>query len=370
MLILSALIACLMQPAAAQTGAASIQGTVRDTTGAVIPRAQIKLVHTATSVPRETSANEAGFFIFPAAVIGDYSITVSAPSMKNWEGRLLVRAGQSVTVNPELAVAATATEITVAGDVTALVNTDNATVGSNLERQRIEELPLNGRSISSLIAISTPGVEATQRAYGLLSHAAEMVQDGAVLANLELGYITTRPPGLDSVEEFKVETNNSSAKMNRPATIIVTTRSGTNQLHGSAFETARNNGMGVARRRQDYYEKPPHLVRNEFGFWVGGPVYLPKLYDGRNKTFFFFNSEFLRQYSSATASTTVPTEAMRRGDFSGLIDGSGRAYTIYDPWSTDSNVGAPAVSPEPDPHRQNEPGGQVPLRNYSAALAA
>jgi hypothetical protein len=148
------------------------------------------------------------------------------------------------------------------------------------------------------------------------------VQDGAVLANLELGYITTRPPGLDSVEEFRLETNNSSAKMNRPATVIVTTRSGTNSLHGSAFETARN------------------------------------------KTFFFMNYEALRQYSAATASTTVPTEAMRRGDFSGLIDGTGRKSTIYDPWSTASKT----WTRQPFPNNLIPLGRMSPMTKYLYAI--
>ncbi|MFB3826545.1 MAG: TonB-dependent receptor domain-containing protein [Bryobacteraceae bacterium] len=352
---LALLVMCALPRIPAQTGAASVQGTVRDSSAAVIPGAELILVHAATSTRHRSSTNHAGLFLFPSLPIGEYSIAVSSPGMETWEGKLVLRAGQSMTVDPQLKPAATSTSVTVAGDVTSLVTLDSATIGSTVERARVEQLPLNGRSINSLLAITTPGIEKTQRAYGLLSHALEMVQDGAVLANLELGYITTRPPGLDSVEEFKVETNNSSAKMNRPATVIVTTRSGTNELHGSAFETARNSGLGVARRRQDYYTKPPHLVRNEFGFWTGGPVYLPKLFDGRNKTFFFFNYEAGRQAAGTTLSTTVPTEEMRRGDFSGLIDGTGRRTTIYDPWSTDSRTWA----------RQPFPNNQIPMMRQS-----
>ena len=275
--------------------------------------------------------------MFPSVPTGQYRITVEAAGMQSWEGQLLVQTGQAALVEPVLNVGGTATEITVAGDVTNPVNVDNATLGTTLERQRIDQLPLNGRSITTLIGATTPGLEGT-RAYGLAAAALDVVQDGAVLQNRDLGGVFQRPPGLDSVEEFRVETNGSSAKVNRPGTVILTTRSGTNQFHGSMFETARNNGFGVARRRQDYYEKPPHLVRNEFGFWNGGPVYLPKLYDGRNKTFWFFNYEAYRTYAATTTSTTVPTAAMRGGDFSGLIDGTGRAYTIYDPWTTDSKT--------------------------------
>ena len=123
--------------------------------------------------------------------------------------------------------------------------------------------------------------------------------------------------------------------MNRPAATIISTKSGSNELHGALFETHRNNAVGVARRRQDYYDKPPHLVRNEFGASLGGPVYIPKIYNGTGNTFFFFAYEAYRNFSNTTTSTTMPTMAMRQGDFSGLIDSAGRRITIYDPWTTD-----------------------------------
>ena len=152
-----------------------------------------------------------------------------------------------------------------------------------------------------------------------------------ILENREWSSIPARQPGLDTIQEFRSETTNSSAKMNRPASFILTTRSGTNDLHGSFFETARNSGLGVARARTDFYTKPPHLVRNEFGASGGGPVYLPKLYNGRNKTFFFFAYEGYRQMQASTRQIAVPTQAMRNGDFSGLRDSQGRLYTLYDP---------------------------------------
>lgn len=95
----------------------------------------------------------------------------------------------------------------------------------------------------------------------------------------------------------------------------MSTKSGTNELHGSLFETHRNNGIGKARRRQDFYDKAPPLIRNEFGGSVGGPVLLPKVYDGRNKTFWFFSYEGYRNISSEMAGFRVPTEATRNGDF-------------------------------------------------------
>ncbi len=317
----------------AQSGQAVLQGTARDPGGAVIPSAKVTAVHLPTSGSRETITNEVGFYILPSLPIGPYKLTVEAAGMQTWEGELTLLVGQTAVVDPTLSVASVATEITVAGNVTALTVQESPTLGQIIERVRIEQLPLNGRFISSLVNVTIPGVEGS-RTFGLREAALEYVQDGAALVNRDTGTLQTRPPGLDTIEEFKVETNNSSAKVNRPATVILSTKSGGNQFRGSLFATNRNNSLGVARRRQDYYTKPPKLVRNEVGASLGGPVLLPKIYDGRNRTFFFAAWEAYRNRSSATTSLSMPTLEMRQGNFSGLIDSLGRRLTLYDPWST------------------------------------
>jgi len=181
-------------------------------------------------------------------------------------------------------------------------------------------------------------------------------QDGVNLQDRNTGSIQSRPPGLDTIEEFRVETAVSSAKLTRPASAIMTTRSGTNLVHGSLFDTGRNSGFGVARQRQDTFTKAPHLVRNEFGASFGGPVFLPKVYNGKNKTFFFGSWEELRQRQASTTTSAVWTEAMRVGDFNGLIDNQNRRITLYDPWS----VGAgPTYTKTP------YVGNQLPLARLS-----
>src|SRR5207237_39797 len=156
--------------------------------------------------------------------------------------------------------------------------TTNSTLATVVERQRIEQLPLNGRAVQSLIQTTTPGLEGTNntqpRVFGLRDSAMEFVQDGVVLDDRNTGNIQLRPPGLDTVQEFRVETKTSSAKLDRPANAILSTIAGTNSPHGSLFETGRNSGFGVARRREDSNTIPP-LNRNEFGASVGGPVRLP-----------------------------------------------------------------------------------------------
>ena len=290
-------------------------------------------------------------------------MTVESAGMETWKGALVLVAGQVAVVEPVLKPGATATEVTVAGDVTPLLTTTSPTVATVVEHARIEQLPLNGRNISTLFYMTVPGLESgsVPRNYGL-RYATEMLQDGAVLENREWQSLPARPPGLDTIAEFRAETLNSSAKMNRPGTFILTTRSGTNEVHGSVFETARNSAIGVARARTDFFTKPPHLARNEFGASLGGPVYIPKVFNGKNKTFFFFSYEGYQLRQSNTRNTSVPTAAMREGDFSGLVDSQGRKYNLYDPLSTQDAANNWARTPFPN--NQVPIGRESPLAKY------
>jgi len=344
-----------------QTGTGSIQGTVKDATGAIVPKAKVTVVHTATTREYVSETNEVGFYLFPAMQSGAYQITVELAGMETWKGGLNLVAGQSAAVETVLKPGSTVTTVTVAGDVTPLVTTTSATIATVVERERIEQLPLNGRFITTLLYMTTPGVESgsVPRVYGL-RYATELLQDGAVLENREWQSIPARPPGLDTIAEFRSETNNSSAKLNRPGTFMLTTRSGTNEIHGSVFETARNSGLGVARAREDFYLKPPHLVRNEFGASVGGPVWFPKIYNGKNRTFFFFAYEGYQLRSASTRSIAVPTPEFRQGNFSGLVDGQGRRFTLYDPLTTVSGTWAR----QPFADNQLPINRQTPLSKY------
>ena len=338
MLRLATLLALSASLMLAQTGTGSIQGTVKDPTGAVVPKAKVTATHTATAREYRSETNEIGFCLFPAMQSGEYQVQVELPGMETWKGQLRLVAGQSAAIEVTLKPGATSTTITVAGDVTPLVTTTSPTISTVIERERIEQLPLNGRFITTLIYMTTPGVESgsVPRVYGL-RYATELLQDGAVLENREWQSIPARPPGLDTIAEYRAETNNSSAKLNRPGTFMLTTKSGTNEIHGAVFETARNSGLGVARARQDFFTKPPPLVRNEYGASVGAPVFIPKLYNGKNRTFFFFAYEGFKLRQSSTRNVAVPTPEFRQGDFAGLIDGQGRRFTLYDPLTTGAN---------------------------------
>jgi len=143
----------------AQTGTGNIQGTVRDATTAVVPNAKVTVVHTATTREYTSQTNEVGFYIFPAMQSGAYQISVEFAGMETWKGGLTLVAGQQAAVEIVLKPGATATSVTVAGDVTPMLTTTSATIATVVERQRIEQLPLNGRFITTLLGLTTPGEE-------------------------------------------------------------------------------------------------------------------------------------------------------------------------------------------------------------------
>jgi len=335
------LLAMTFLPAAwPQASSSTVRGTVHDQHDAVVPKANITLTNTATNVARSTMANEAGVYVFPGVFPGPYKIEVVFPGMQKFEANLTVQAQQDPSVDVILQVGATTTQVEVQ-DVTPMVVTENPTLGHSLERQRIEQLPVNGRGYQAFLA-TVPGIDSTGlvQAYGMRTNTSMTIFDGAPVNEVWEGWDFGRVPGLDALQEVRVETNNSSAKFTRPTTVMLMSKSGTNQFHGSAFETNRNSGYGVARRRQDTFTKAPFLNRNEFGISMGGPLYIPKVYDGRNRTFFFVSWEGLRSVSYTTNSYNVPTAAMRNGDFRGLVDSGGRPITLYDPMTTDPTTWA------------------------------
>ncbi|MBL8292073.1 MAG: carboxypeptidase regulatory-like domain-containing protein, partial [Bryobacterales bacterium] len=325
-------------PLLGQSSTGSVRGVVDDPTGAVIPLANISLTNTATGVRSRTTTNEAGVFVYPAVIPGSYRIEVTYSGMATYQGSLTVRVQESASLAITLRPAATQTEVTVV-DVTPIVVVDNPTLGSTLERRRIEQLPINGRTVTNLLQ-TVAGVQIDSsgniRTNAVRPGTHDFTLDGAALTDaLDGGGTFRRQPGLDTIQEFRVENNAVSAKNPRQTNIVLTTKSGTNDIHGTLFATNRNNSIGVARARENMSNVAAHYVRNEYGGTVGGPVVVPRVYDGRNRTFWFFSYEGLRQRQGQIGGVAVPTEAMRNGDFSGLKTATGTPILIYDPFQTD-----------------------------------
>ncbi|MCA2968270.1 MAG: carboxypeptidase regulatory-like domain-containing protein [Acidobacteriaceae bacterium] len=338
--VVLALALCAPWPMWAQSGAGTIQGTIQDATSASIPGATVQALNTATGVSVDTATNDGGFFALKGLLAGSYRLTISAPGMKKLESALTLQNGQVLVFNRQLTVGEVSEKVTVNAETIQLATYDSGTVNTQLDAARIAQLPQNGRNVLGLAQNTVPGLEGGgTRANGLMGEAMEYSQDGAPMTNRNFGSPSNTSqailPDPDSVQEMRFETMNSSAQFSTPATVILTTKSGTNQIHGSVFETARNNYFGIAKARQDPSNLvAPKLIRNEFGGSVGGPINIPKLYDGRNRSFFFFAYERFSLRRASQQLMYVPTVAMRGGDFSGLINNQGILQQLYDPNTT------------------------------------
>jgi hypothetical protein len=350
----------------AQSGAGSIQGTIQDPSSAAVVGCAVQVVNHSTGVTSVTVSNSSGFYSVPGLFAGNYTVTFIATGMKKYQATIALQDAQVAVLNPKLTVGDVAEQITITGDAVQLATYDSGTVSTQLDANRIDQLPQNGRNVLVLAQNTVPGLEANgTRANGIMQEGMEYSQDGAPMTNRNFGgeanSAQSTLPDPDSVQEAKFETLNSSAQFATPATVILTTKSGTNDIHGSAFETARNNYFGIAKARQNPANfAAPHLVRNEFGASVGGPILVPKLYNGRNKSFFFFAYERFSLRQASNELVTVPTVAMRNGDFSGLINGGGIQQVLYDPSTTQAGT----------LQRTPFPGNQIPVERESPLAKA
>jgi Carboxypeptidase regulatory-like domain/TonB dependent receptor len=330
-------------PMAAQSGLGIVTGTVQDPSKGVVPAAGVSLTEQATGIVRKAVTNNAGIYYFGSVPVGPYRLLVKAEGFRAWESVFTLQAGQTITVDAAVTVGDVQAKVEVSTDAPQI-----ATEGSQLSdvktAQTIHDLPLNGRQISNLFTL-TPGVEGGQntqgggapRTNGMMVGSTEMLIDGMSFVDRFGGGIARVQPGLDTIQEYRIETSGSGAAFDRPATVELVTRSGTNQFHGAAFETLRDNYGGLVARAVQDGNTPAKLIRNEFGGFVGGPIV-------KNKAFFFYDQELLRQRSEVFAQTAVPTAANWAGDFSNAVDTSGNKITIYNPYTTTAS-GARAAFP-------------------------
>lgn len=226
--------------ALAQSGAGSIQGTVTDSTGAVIPGASIHVVNEATSIAADTTSNSVGFYQVPDLFTGTYTVTFTAPGMKTYKTAIELLVAQAAVIDPAMTAGAVTEQVEVAANAVQLTTTDNGTLTATLENDRINQLPMNGRMLLTLAGEVTPGLVSTgERANGLMPEALEYVADGVPEINRNFGgagnnaSYQAQLPDPDSVQQVRIETTNTSAMYSEPSTAIITTKSGTNGLHGS-----------------------------------------------------------------------------------------------------------------------------------------
>src|SRR2546425_1773366 len=334
--------------AAAQDFRATVNGRVTDTTRADGAGAEVTVQIVETGELAAVTTSTDGSYAIPFLRPGAYALAVEMPGFKKYTRRLRLEVSQTATVNVELSVGDLNEELTVAAE-TPLLDLGKADRGTVIDNRRVTELPLNARNpfmLSMLVAgVNYNGPAISHRPFdngaiadwsinGGQNRNNEFLLDGAPNNSIQGGNNLAYVPPVDAVQEFKIITNSYDAQYGRTAggVVNVSLKSGTNTFHGSVYEFARRKQIDSSEYffKVNNVAKPDHKL-DQYGFQLGGPVQLPGLYDGRNKTFFMFNYEGYKEATPNPAAYTVPDAAQLRGDFSGLRDAQGRLITIYDP---------------------------------------
>jgi hypothetical protein len=356
-------------PVFAQSNYASLTGTVYDPQHQAIPGASVQLTSDSTHAVRQATSNEQGIFQITGLLPDLYKVSVQAPGFALFSQSLRLEVGQPTTLDVDLQLSSLSTTVQVQTETQNVLRTTDASVGEVVEPTSIRNLPLNGRMLIDLV-LTVPGAHESHGAQtGDMSplywrpgqHSAVSIGGNRPNANYFLldGATNTDPtfntlnlsPSPDSVQEFQVLTGSYSAEMGGAGggQINIATRTGTNEFHGTVYEFLRNNALD-ARALNDM-DSSSHLVRNNFGASLGGPI-------RRNKTFFFFNYEGLRHTQSMAMIDTVPTAAEVKGDFSMA------GVTIYNPFSSHPNPSFDSTKPisprNPQVIRDPFPGNVIP----------
>ena len=339
-----------------QTSTGGVSGTVSDPAGAVVAGAKLTITNLDRNENRETTANDSGAYSFTALPPGRYRFAVEHPGFKRFiQNPVEVRVQQFVTLDPRLEVGQATQTVEVSGQV-ALLDAQTSSLSQVVENRQVTELPLNGRNTLALVAL-TPGIRtqgefqqhAGTRSFagwgnfssnGGVAGANEILVDGASVTMFLVNAPSLIPP-VDATQEFRVQTNNYSAEFGRSSGAVVNIgiKSGTNQLHGTLYEFFRNDKLDANDFFQNRAGQPrPKRTFNQYGFSIGGPATIPKLYDGRNRTFFFFNFEGFRQRLAKAVTTTVPTAAQLSGDFSRTLNSAGQLIVVADPLAVRNGV--------------------------------
>jgi carboxypeptidase family protein len=371
---------------ATATEQGSIGGSVSDQTGAVLPGATATITNQA-GLTQTAATNERGEYAFKGLPAGTYTITVSAPAFKDFhtEG-IALSAGQNIPMDALLEPAGTSTSVNVEGQKVSQVETETSQIVGTITQKELVSLGLNGRNFTQLIAL-TPGVSnqtsQDEAKVGVTGSVRYSVNGGRVEYNsfdvdggdvLNAGLngnqsTLTVYPSLDALSEVQVLTSNYGAMYGQSAsgTVLAETKTGTNQFHGVAYEFIRNEFFN-ARNYFDQTTKAPLYRRNDFGYTVGGPLYIPGLFNtSKDKTYFFFSQEFRFERTPTDFNQAVPSVAQRGGNFSDVCpfvlpnlqaDFKRSAYPDCPAFGTDQNTGLP----------QTFAGNQVPIDPNATAI--
>ncbi|WP_158820669.1 TonB-dependent receptor [Granulicella sp. S156] len=347
----------------AQVQNGTITGTVIDPAGAVIPDANITLAGKATGLVLHAQSSKEGIYTFPQLIPGDYTVTVERKGFQKATTTITLTVGQTADLNIPLSLGSETQTITVNAEAAANLDSETSNLDYTVQSKQVDDLPLNGRNPYGLATLAPGIMPGTSFGVGVavargavvaaatnnfesnggIGGSNEILLDGVSIVVCCQGQPAVTP-SVEFVNQFKVVTNNPPAQYGRTsgAVLNIASKTGTNALHGDVYDFLRNDKLDAApyfTKRSGVYPYPGHNDfrtphrENQFGVLVTGPVFIPKLYNGKDRTFFTFNYEGIRNFAPTAGLTTVPTALMRQGIFT-------EGTSIYDPNSSNSTTQA------------------------------
>ncbi len=358
----------------AQSERGNISGIVSDPQGAAVAGATIKIVNRDTNATVNAVTGSTGEYNAPNLSPGTYRIEITAPGFKRFvQENVIVAAASTLRSDIQLQLGQVSETVEVSASA-VVIQTDNAKVSTQVQNKLVDELPLvvGGamRSPFNLVAVAPEARKGNGQQLSLgggQAAAWDATLDGHSVGtnrSSDTAEAALNTPSVESLTEFTVDTNGFKAEYGQAGGGVMTfaSKSGTNDFHGSAYDFLRNDAMdarGFFARTRSVYRQ------NDFGVTAGGPVVIPKLYDGRNKTFFFASFEgFRNRVGSNDTILTVPTPEMYRGDFSNWVDQNNRQIPIYDPRTQRPNPSGTGFIRDPYPNNQ------IPLSGFSTLSKA
>lgn len=379
-------VALLLYPdrAAAQEFRGTISGAVTDTTGAVVKGAQVTITEASTGTVNRTQTDGTGQYVVPFLQPGTYQVAIELKGFKkNIRNGITLQANGHPIIDVQMEVGNAQEEVNVTADA-PLIDVANASVGQTITTKQVEDFPVNGRTPITLVELAVGVVPTSQPSQihpfdnsgasswsigGTPAQASEVLLDGSPDTTWQGDVAYNPPQGV--VKELSISTSDTDASFGHTIGGVMNqiTMTGTNQLHGSAYEFHVLPGLAANTFFNKHTSGKPKVLPpqkfDQYGVTLGGPVYIPKVIDGRNKLFFFFGFESLPDSTPKTSTTTVPTDAERTGDFSALLplgcpngykgnnsaicsNGKANPYQLYNPFTATLVNGVVTRSPIPN----------------------
>jgi hypothetical protein len=346
--VLGLLLVLALTQGRAQSTQGSIVGTVKDTAGALIPGATVTLTNTDEGESRTTKSNAVGDYRFQDVKAGHYTVEVTEPNFEKWKvSGVALEVRQELRVDARLAIGAVQQVVQVTGENVSAIETDSPTISGTFTEADANNLPVNTRASSAGTSAANilgtlPGMQADSSGVslqGALPYQVDVTVDGVTVKSATGGTFSGDTfPSTESISEIRADGVMANAEFGDPGQVVVTTKGGTNKVHGSAFWYYQSSAFDAIPYAYPTITSKPIFHGNTFGGSVGGPVDIPHLYDGHNKSFFFGTYEGWRYPSQATLSEVVPSTLMKQGDFSKFCyapdkNGNCTPFSLTDPYT-------------------------------------